>query len=112
MSKEMRETGAINRRQFVVGAAVTIASSGAWTARADSHEPPRVSEDDPSAAALKYVHDATKADAAQRAGDRFCDNCQLYSGKPDDEWGPCAIFPGKVVAGKGWCTAWAARSGN
>ncbi len=112
MSKEIQETRKLNRRQFVVGAAVTIASSGAWSARADSHEPPRVSEDDPSAAALKYVHDASKADPAQRAGDRFCNNCQLYSGKPDDEWGPCAIFQGKVVASKGWCNAWAARSSS
>ncbi len=112
MSRELREKGTINRRQFVVGTVVTIASTGAWSVLADSHEAPKVSEDDPAAAGLKYVHDATKADAALRQGDHFCNNCQLYSGKQDDEWGPCGIFPGKVVSSKGWCTAWAAKAAS
>jgi len=27
-------------------------------------------------------------------------------GEDGAEWRPCAIFPGKVVAAKGYCSAW------
>ena len=38
-------------------------------------------------------------------------NCQVYAGKPADPAGPCAIFPGKLVAGKGWCSAYVKKAG-
>ena len=78
--------------------------------RADNH---RVSEDDPSAKALGYKHDATAVDTAKyprRAGPegakQFCDNCKLYSAGSEEGWGGCSIFPGKEVNAKGWCNAW------
>ena len=61
------------------------------------------------AKALNYVHDARTVDASKRAPDRFCNNCALYAGGMDDEWSKCSIFPGKVVAGQGWCSAWAPK---
>ena len=61
------------------------------------------------AKALNYVHDAGTVDAAMRASDRYCNNCALYAGDADDEWAKCSIFPGKVVAGRGWCSAWAPK---
>ena len=27
-----------------------------------------------------------------------------------DAWAPCAIFPGKQVAAKGWCAAWVKKA--
>ncbi|MCG6888043.1 MAG: high-potential iron-sulfur protein [Gammaproteobacteria bacterium] len=51
---------------------------------------------------MAYTHQSAKADSN-------CANCQLYSGTAD--WGPCAIFPGRQVAGAGWCSAWVKRAG-
>lgn len=78
---------------------------------------PPLSETDPTAAALGYHHDATKVNPAtfprrstEPGGDtQFCDNCVLYIGAPGNDWGPCALFPGKSVAAKGWCNVWAAK---
>jgi len=53
------------------------------------------------AKALQYIHQSTVAD-------RVCGNCRLYTGDASQEWGPCAIFPGKNVATIGWCKAWVA----
>lgn len=111
MSSNKRSERLLNRRQFVGGSAMLIASTAACRVTAGSHEAARLSEDDPSAVALKYVHDAAQADASQRGEKELCSNCQLYKGSDGAEWGPCAIFPGKEVAAKGWCTAWVASSG-
>lgn len=97
----------INRRHFVASAMAAAAFSGAGRATAD--ELPELEEDDPTAVALQYVHDATTVDASRRSEDRFCYNCALFAGAADDEWAACSIFPGKRVAGKGWCSVWAPR---
>jgi hypothetical protein len=75
-----------------------------------------VSETDPTAVALGYVEDATKVDPAKwpkKAGPggdtQHCANCMLYSEKGDGV-GSCAIFPGKLVKGAGWCNSWTAKS--
>ncbi len=72
----------------------------------------KISEDDPVAVALGYKHDATAVDTSKfprRAGSegatQFCDNCLQYKAT-EEEWGTCAIFPGKLVAAKGWCNVW------
>ena len=98
----------LSRRGFVkaTGAAATVITAGFGTSAIGSTDLPKVSEDDPMAKALGYVHDARKVDAAQRFSDRFCNNCALYAGKADAEWAKCSIFPGKVVAGEGWCRSW------
>jgi len=75
--------------------------------------PPRLDEKDPQAQALGYVHDAAKADKKKFANwkaDQTCANCAQYQAKPTDAWGPCAIFPGKQVAAKGWCAAWVKKA--
>ena len=72
-----------------------------------------VDENDPSAAALGYKADASEVDAAkfpQYAEGQHCGNCQLYQGG-DAEAGACAIFPGKQVAAKGWCSAYVKKAG-
>ena len=65
---------------------------------------PKLDPEDPTAKALEYVH--VSADATQ-----LCVGCQLYTGAAGDEWGPCAIFPGKLVNAKGWCKSWIVKSG-
>lgn len=101
----------ISRRRFIktAGAATTAVTIGFGTTTASAEELPRVSEDGAMAKALNYVHDAQTVDAAKRFSDRYCNNCALYAGTADDEWAGCSIFPGKVVAGRGWCSAWAPK---
>lgn len=78
-----------------------------------------LSVDDPQAKALNYVEDATANSPAGRQNHQFCSNCQIYTGAPGAEWGPCAIFSYRnhpetrtpfVVSAKGWCDGWAPRA--
>ncbi|MDJ0918664.1 MAG: high-potential iron-sulfur protein [Woeseiaceae bacterium] len=102
---------ALTRRLFVkqVGGSVAAAATGLSAARVRATELPKVDEGDAIAKSLNYVHDATTVDAAVRPSDRFCYNCALYQGDADAEWAGCSIFPGKAVAGKGWCSVWAPK---
>ena len=101
----------VSRRTFVKSAAASAFTTASLTAlplKAD--DLPRVEEQSAMAKALNYVHDAQTVDAAKRFSDRYCNNCALFSGTADEEWAACGIFPGKVVAGRGWCSAWAPKS--
>lgn len=102
----------LTRRRFVksAGAAATVVTTGFGVTSLADQPLQKVEEDDPMAKALHYLHDAGSVDAAKRASDRYCNNCVLYQGGVADEWAPCSIFPGKVVAGRGWCSAWAPKS--
>jgi hypothetical protein len=69
---------------------------------------------DPTAIALKYVHDATTAERPDKAGtpgaEQNCANCQfLQAGEGD--WHPCQLFPGKAVNVNGWCASWNLKQG-
>ncbi len=80
---------------------------------AEAQDMPRVEESDPVAQSLKYVHDASTVDPASRgnpAADQTCSNCALIQGPEGDEWRPCMIFPGKLVANTGWCSVWAPKA--
>lgn len=96
-----------SRRRFLnsaLGATAVVALGGLQirAVQAGGHLP-KVSEDDPTAKALRYV--------AQSAKDgQTCMNCQLYTGKEGKDFGPCAIFPGKEVAAKGWCSSWVKKA--
>ena len=107
-------TAAVSRRRFIqsAGIAAAVVAAGLKGDRVYAEELPRLSEDDPMAKALNYVHDASTVDAATRPADRFCNNCNLYAGDAADEWAGCSIFPGKAVAGRGWCSAWVAKPGG
>ena len=70
---------------------------------------PHITEDDPVGGALKYTHDASSVDPASRtqaAEVQNCANCAQLQGTEGDEWRPCAIFVGKLVNAKGWCSVW------
>ena len=72
-----------------------------------------VDEKDAQAVALGYVSDSTRADKVKYknyvAGNN-CSGCALYLGKADDAAAGCPLFPGKQVAGKGWCASWAKKA--
>lgn len=76
-----------------------------------------VNPEDAAAKGLGYVVDATTVDVEKfpkRAGSagatQFCDNCNFYSDAAATDAGGCTIFPGKLVADKGWCNAWVLKS--
>jgi hypothetical protein len=100
-----------SRRSFIqivpLAGALALCARGALAADA------KVDEKDAQAVALGYVADAGRADKAKFAkwaAGQSCSGCQLYQGKPADAAGPCPIFGGKQVAGKGWCSAWAKKA--
>jgi hypothetical protein len=68
---------------------------------------PLVTADDPTAKALKYVDNASKA-ADAKPGSK-CGSCALYQGAGGSTQGPCAIFPGKQVKAGGWCASWSPK---
>ncbi len=100
------------RRIFLIGAA-SAASALAASRLAFGQASAPLSESDPQAQALGYKADAAKVDKVKfpkYAAGQICGNCQLYQGKPTDATGPCALFPNKLVAAKGWCSAWVKKA--
>lgn len=89
----------INRRDFLKlsGTSLIGLTLGGVALRVNAQE--QLSVDDPTAKALQYTHEST-VDGAN------CANCMYIQGEDGAEWRPCAIFPGKNVNAKGWCTAW------
>jgi hypothetical protein len=75
-------------------------------------ELPRVDVKDPAAVALAYTEDAARVDPKKYptyAKGSTCENCLLLEGKEGSSYRPCHLFPGKLVAAKGWCTGWTAE---
>jgi hypothetical protein len=100
-----------SRRQMLqkvtLGAAV-VSLVGLGIGAAFAADAPLVTEDDPTAKALKYVSDAGKATGA-KPGSK-CANCTLYQGAAGSSEGPCQLFSGKHVKAAGWCMSWTAKT--
>lgn len=99
-----------SRRRFIQ--IVPVAGATVLGVRVASAQANVVEEKDAQAVALGYVADAAKVDKAkykQYAVGQTCFNCALYQGKATDAVAGCPLFGTKLVAGKGWCTAWAKR---
>ena len=76
---------------------------------------PLVDGNDPVAKSLGYVPDTTKVSAAENPThkpEQKCGNCVQFQGKATDKQGACNLFPGKDVAGPGWCKVWAQKPGG
>ena len=103
----------IDRRGFgrlCAGLVAVTLAGGTRAARAA--DLPHVDEAGAQAKALGYVHDAANVDKAKYpafVNGSLCSNCQLYQGG-SAEWGPCPLFAGAAVAGKGWCSAYAKKA--
>lgn len=105
----------LTRRFFIQGVALAVPAGATLLQVAAAQEkPPILDPDDPAAKALLYVHDTNEVDksnplAARHTPEQKCSNCLQIQGKDGEEWRPCAIFPGKLVAADGWCSVWAKK---
>lgn len=102
-----------SRRRFLKVAAGTTAAAvvmGGLPRFAIAADLPHVTDADPTAKALAYVEDASKSTNPKRKPGDDCANCQFYSGGASG-YGPCALFPGKSVAAKGWCVSHSPKAG-
>ena len=82
------------------------------TASAASAILPLVDEKDPTAVALGFVTDATKADTAKfktYAAGQNCGNCVLYQGAAGSAQGGCPLFAGRNVKAVSWCSSYAKK---
>ncbi len=104
-----------SRRSFLkfgAAAAVTLPAFFVLSAKGYAQEMEKLAEDDPMAMALGYKLDTTQVDAAAystHSNEQVCVGCALYQGD-DPAWGGCGAFPGKLVAGQGWCVAYAPKA--
>ena len=89
MKEEQKEEQKISRRKFVSTTTGTLATI------------PLVKHDADDVEVDRFAKRATEEGKKQ-----FCDNCLHYKPSEEEGWGPCAIFPGFVVAAKGWCNVW------
>jgi hypothetical protein len=116
MSKSRRDAV-----KMMLGTAVAIPVInliGVGSIRAADAPANAVAADDPTAVALKYSADATKADraAAARPGmaanEQRCANCQfMQAAQTSGDWTVCTLFPGKMVSVNGWCSSWTLKAG-
>lgn len=104
----------IARRTFMQLSAAATAGAFLHTSRdAAAQDMPQADPESDTSKALKYTHDASTVDPADRlqpAEEQNCANCMLIQGNDGDEWRPCPLFPNQVVAAAGWCSAWAPKS--
>ena len=104
-----------SRRSFMQTLAVALpASATVLHGQAVAADLPPLALDDPAAMALLYVEDAANADTTNPMAARYevgqtCANCAQIQGNDGDARRPCAIFPGKSVTAKGWCSVWVAK---
>lgn len=105
-----KSTSIENRRQFlklaVIGAVAAPLAARLIAQPAFAADLPPLELDNPTAKALGYVEDHTKADAKKYPNykpDQDCANCKFYGGGATR--GSCTLFPGKSVAAKGWCVS-------
>lgn len=109
----MYNTPIDQRRRKILKMALTgVAAAPLGSLVLHSHargaELPRLSEDERTARALQYVHDAASSASEKRKPGALCKNCNLIQAG-QGEWRPCALFPGKAVNENGWCLGWVAK---
>lgn len=108
----MQDTARHSRRRFLTllgGAAGSAMLLSAMPRRASAADLPHLTEADPTAKALHYTEDASKAPAPHKAG-QACANCKFFQGTAGQAYAPCALYPGKAVNAKGWCAGYAAKA--
>jgi len=91
-------------RAGLLAAVPFVAPALVGTARAQDLKP--LPLDNATAKALAYAEDASKVTHAAFKPGSNCANCQFFTAAS----GACSLFPGKLVAGKGWCSAWAKKA--
>ncbi|MCY1262037.1 High potential iron-sulfur protein [compost metagenome] len=107
------EIPAMPRRRQFLGYLPLALTTGMVAAVVLGSRPARAAamlgEQEPQALKVGYKADSTKVDPQKYPGHKpsqTCANCQLYQGDEGSTGGGCALFGGKDVAAKGWCSAW------
>jgi len=111
MSKNPQNNVEPGRRQFfrLAGGAVgAVVLANVVPSLAQAADLPHLTLDDPTAKALNYTEDASKAPAPHQDG-QSCANCNFYQGAATG-YGPCQLFVGKSVNAKGWCSGYAKKA--
>lgn len=107
--KKMTFKASITRRVLMVKTvAVSCATWSVLSARAQT----MLLESDAPAKTLGYKVDTSKIDRKQQPRyevGQICSNCILYQGAANSTAGGCPLFPGKQVAAKAWCSAYAKK---
>jgi hypothetical protein len=102
----------VSRRAFLQTLTLSTAAGVVALPRARADEPAKLDPKDPAALALGYVEIASQADAKKfpvYVKGSNCDNCLQLQGKAGNDFRPCSLFPGKLVAVNGWCAGWTAE---
>jgi hypothetical protein len=102
-----------NRRIFILHLAcgTSALATGAAMA-ADPVSTEKLTEADAYAKSMGFRLDTTKVDAKKyprHTAEQKCSTCQLFSGAPGAEWGPCSFFGGRLVNKEGWCRNFKAK---
>lgn len=99
----------VSRRGIVKALSLSAAAAVVTTRHAWGAEPQKLDPKDPAATALGYVENAAQVDGKKYptyAAGSNCENCLQLQGKAGSDYRPCALFPAKLVAIKGWCASW------
>jgi hypothetical protein len=54
--------------------------------------------------------DATPHVTPTYAAGQRCGTCLQFKGQATDAFGPCTLFPGKVVSSNGWCKVYVKKT--
>ncbi|MGA3159488.1 MAG: high-potential iron-sulfur protein [Steroidobacteraceae bacterium] len=110
MSEPMSRRDALKNLALMAG--VLVAAQASRHAQA-ADAVPHVLPTDQLAATFAYVEDSSKVDVKKfptyAAGQR-CSTCMQYKGQASDAYGPCTLFPGKVVNANGWCKVYVKKT--
>ena len=99
----------VSRRALVKTLSLTMAAASLRGGQARGAEPQKLDVKDPAAVALGYVESAAQVDVKKYPAfvkGSNCENCLQLQGKAGSDYRPCSLFPGKLVAVSGWCSAW------
>lgn len=90
-----------NRRKFisVMGASTVAVPLSALLVSLPSKAADMVDPESAQAKALQYV-------TTSETPDQKCGTCTLFQGDKGAESGPCPLFPGNIVGGNSWCSAY------
>lgn len=101
----------MNRRDFIKTLLV-LGTVGQQILHAPSAlaKPRLVSESDPDAVEIGYVHDSQKVSAKAmpyyKSGSK-CSSCQHFQAEKNSGLGNCEMyFQGRLVKAEGWCAGW------
>jgi hypothetical protein len=100
-----------NRRVFtmrVIAGSSLVAATGlqAQETKEVKVSSEKVTEADPYAKSMGFRLNTANADKVKfprHDVSQKCSECQLFSGKPGEPFGPCSFYGGRQVPVDGWC---------